>query len=795
MMCLNRMPIKLISLALLLALAGQRASGDGARDRDPTNSALAPAVKVPPLAPLGDATDTEKAANPPESAPTILLVKATEAAYPIPTIALIDQKQKQVAAQLRLAMHQQQATGTAEQGPKTEDSKVDLLKQIDVIVAQQKSATTSLADLEQKKAELETSLTQLTDRPMEGGPPFSILLLDQLRDDRRDSKTRLETAEASLLTARQAIEQAKETADQQARNLRQLKERLGSDAETPELEVAQLQVNLANEILVLRRQELQIAKANQEILSLQVESIEQKTEIIGPQVEFSPEMLAEKLAEIDARESELKRRLSSLQSELQFAERRWMTARQEVDSTPDPGSPLRARVDALKTIEQSVQTEIDLINQRLGRLPMLRNAWERRFHVATGTVSGDDRREWLRETKEKQDQLVRERRSHELKLDELRVSRAAVASKLEQVNDDNPEVKRWEQQVYDALNKQIEVLGSSLVAIDLSTRVLDRLRLQIEGDRGRSFAEFASDLWASAKKIWNLELANVDETSVTVGKVISSVLLMFFGFFGARWFSRMLGKRMPQMGVDEAAVQTIESLSFYILLVTFALTALKYVSVPLTVFTFLGGAIAIGVGFGSQNVVNNFISGLILLAERPIKAGDLIKIGETYGNVTKIGARSTQIRTGENQDITVPNSTFLENEVTNLTRRDDRLRTSITVGVAYGTSPELVMELLERTATEQPGVNERPKPIVWFNDFGDNSLVFQVHFWINARTLTQMRAIETRVRLGIARSFREHDIVIAFPQRDLHIQSPRPIDFRLVDDSRGLASNDLKSAG
>ena len=132
----------------------------------------------------------------------------------------------------------------------------------------------------------------------------------------------------------------------------------------------------------------------------------------------------------------------------------------------------------------------------------------------------------------------------------------------------------------------------------------------------------------------------------------------------------------------------IESLSFYALLVAFGLAALKYANVPLTVFTFLGGAIAIGVGFGSQNILNNFISGLILLAERPIKVGDLIQLGETYGNVTKIGARSTQIRTGENLDIIVPNSKFLENDVTNLTRRDDRLRTSISVGVAYGSPLE-----------------------------------------------------------------------------------------------------------
>jgi len=231
------------------------------------------------------------------------------------------------------------------------------------------------------------------------------------------------------------------------------------------------------------------------------------------------------------------------------------------------------------------------------------------------------------------------------------------------------------------------------------------------------------------------------------------------------------------------------------LLIGFCLAALRYANVPLTVFTFLGGAIAIGIGFGSQNILNNFISGLILLAERPIKVGDLILIDEIHGNVTVIGARSTQIRTGENLDIIVPNSKFLENNVINLTRRDDRLRTSISVGVAYGSPLERVVQVLEQAATEHPGVHTRPKPFVWFNDFGDNALAFQVHFWINARAVAQMRKVETEIRLTIDRLFRENDIVIAFPQRDLHIQSPKPIEFRLVGDAGMDADDLLRAAG
>ena len=269
-----------------------------------------------------------------------------------------------------------------------------------------------------------------------------------------------------------------------------------------------------------------------------------------------------------------------------------------------------------------------------------------------------------------------------------------------------------------------------------------------------------------------------------MGKVVSILLFFVFGYLAASWLSRLLGYRLPKLGVDEAGAHAIESLSFYVMLILFSLAALRYANVPLTVFTFLGGAIAIGVGFGSQNILNNFISGLILLAERPIKAGDLIQVGETYGNVKSIGARSTTIRTGENQDIIVPNSKFLENDVTNLTRRDDRLRTSINVGVAYGSPLEEVLRLLELAASDCSSVDDRPKPFVWFTDFGDNSLAFQVHFWVHARSVAAMRKVESEVRMNIDRLLREANIVIAFPQRDLHIQSQSPIEFRLVGEEK-----------
>ncbi|TWU46986.1 mechanosensitive ion channel domain-containing protein [Rubripirellula reticaptiva] len=729
----------------------------------------------------------------------IALVSGEESIVAETAAEVLEEKQVEVAAELRIAMMQEkleaEETGEASKLPTADASRVDLLKQIDVVIAQQQSATSSSEDHAAQVDALKSTLTRLADGVLDEQPPYSIIFLDGLKESVRNAKTKLASVDASVISARSAADTAKQTADERAKTLRQLREKeKAGTAKIDTVELAELEQKLAEEMLVLKRQQLSVEEANQVIAKLHVEIDERKVAIIGDVVVFTKGDLDDKIDDLDLLEVKLKEQVVRLQNELQFAERRWLSARQEADSTPNAGPELIEKVDSLKISQMSIQLELDLINPRLQRLPVLKKAWERRFLVVAGKAQRKERNQWADETEQQIDQIIQDRRSRQFKLDELRVSQSTLDAKIDAVGSENGQVKRWLQLKRDAFDKQSEMLNRSLSVLDSSERTLDRLKTQIDGEPSRTLAELAEDSWTQATNIWNYELTEIDQTSLTVGKICSSVLMLFFGFLLARGISAWLGRRLPKWGVDEAAADAIESLSFYALLVTLGLTALRYANVPLTVFTFLGGAIAIGIGFGSQNILNNFISGLILLAERPIKVGDLIKIGDTHGNVMKIGARSTQIRTGDNQDIIVPNSSFLENEVTNLTRRDDRQRTSITIGVAYGSDLDAVLRLLARAASEQSGVLERPKPMVWFNDFGDNALVFQVHFWVQAKNLTQMRMIETGVRLKIDAMFREANIVIAFPQRDLHIQSPKPLEFRLVTSDPGDCDSHSKVA-
>jgi small-conductance mechanosensitive channel len=254
------------------------------------------------------------------------------------------------------------------------------------------------------------------------------------------------------------------------------------------------------------------------------------------------------------------------------------------------------------------------------------------------------------------------------------------------------------------------------------------------------------------------------------------------GVIASRYASRAIGVRLlPRLGIQAGIAAALESMSFYTMVLLATLLALRLVNVPLTIFTFVGGAVAIGVGFGSQNLVNNFISGLILFAERPIRVGDMIEIEDLLGTVEHIGARSTRIRTGTNFEIIVPNSTLLQQNVVNWTLSDKQLRCCIPVGVAYGSPTREVARWLRKAAEEHGLVLQRPEPFVWFVGFGDNALEFELHYWIQIRQLSEKRRIESDVRFIIDQYFRDAGLVIAFPQRELHISNVQPLQVQIME--------------
>jgi small-conductance mechanosensitive channel len=206
---------------------------------------------------------------------------------------------------------------------------------------------------------------------------------------------------------------------------------------------------------------------------------------------------------------------------------------------------------------------------------------------------------------------------------------------------------------------------------------------------------------------------------------------------------------------------------------------LNLVQIPLTVFAFLGGALAIGVGFGTQTIIKNFISGLILLMERQVQVGDAVEIDGFAGTVAEINLRSSTIAGYDGVDAIVPNSTLLEGRVTNWTMSNRRVRRVVRVGVAYGSPTRKVSDLIRACAERHGEVLKQPPPQVLLEDFGDNALTFALFIWIDVKTGAGGPVITSDLRFMIEATLTEAGISIAFPQRDIHLDTNRPLQVQI----------------
>ena len=277
-----------------------------------------------------------------------------------------------------------------------------------------------------------------------------------------------------------------------------------------------------------------------------------------------------------------------------------------------------------------------------------------------------------------------------------------------------------------------------------------------------------------AVAVWNalnFPLFQLGGTQVTLWTLTYVILLFTFLIVVSgqlkRWVARSLGRVSD---VDKSIHQSIATIVRYIVIAVGVIIIVQSAGIDLSALTFLAGAAGVGIGFGLQNIINNFVSGLIILFERPIKIGDRVDVGAVHGDVVNISARSTTIITNDNIAIIVPNSEFISSKVTNWSYQDRKVRFDIPVGVSYSSDLDVVTQLLIEVANQHDGVLATPEPTVLFEEFGDSSLNFTLQVWTR-QYATVPRVLRSELNYAIARSFKQNNIEIPFPQRDLHVRS------------------------
>lgn len=282
--------------------------------------------------------------------------------------------------------------------------------------------------------------------------------------------------------------------------------------------------------------------------------------------------------------------------------------------------------------------------------------------------------------------------------------------------------------------------------------------------------KFASILWT----MLDYPLIKFGKNSITLWAILLNLIcILVFFVIVSKIKAWLMEKVIKNQEMNTGNWRTIITLSYYAFIVIGLIAILQTTGLDLSVFTVLTGAIGIGVGFGMQTIFSNFISGIIILIEKPLKLGDRIEVGAVAGNVQNISVRATTIVTNDNVSIIIPNSEFISKQVINWSHTENRVRVSISVPVAYDSDPHQIEKLLLEVASNEPGVLKSPPPKVQLTEFAESGLKFSLLVWTNHYT-NQLGVLKSLLNFGVLKSFKENNVRIPFPQREIHVFNENP---------------------
>ena len=285
--------------------------------------------------------------------------------------------------------------------------------------------------------------------------------------------------------------------------------------------------------------------------------------------------------------------------------------------------------------------------------------------------------------------------------------------------------------------------------------------------------------WTEILGVFTKPLFQLGQTWISLATIVEFFVVGTIVVVASRIIRHFLRVRvLARTKLDVGQQYAIARMISYIVLVLGLLIGVETIGVNLSSLAVIAGALGVGIGFGLQNIVSNFVSGLVILAERPIQIGDRIDLGNnTVGKVMRIGARATHVLTNDNIMVIVPNSEFISSRVVNWTHIDPRVRLRISIGVSYNSDPHLVEKLLLEIAEANPGVLKNPVPTVVFKEFGESSLNFELRVWSDDMA-HRPGTLESQLNFAIWDKFKQNGIELPFPQRDVHIKEPVRVEMK-----------------
>jgi potassium efflux system protein len=666
-----------------------------------------------------------------------------------------------------------------------------------------------LQELQERRARLEREMANWTGLPYP--PPYSFLKVDALRQSVRSLKAHLSALTHMSFAIEQELERREDLLQQAGEKLRQAEERLegnGDAAGMPRLTwLAGLEAlrNRTAEAIFAGIQTEQ--RVNQEELSetrLRLEFTQRQLNQANKHVAFSAADQQRVRSHLEAQRRELQRELQQAlaalgarRAELGRATETSRRERELADKGADLAhlAALDGRIEIQREQLENAEIWFQALNRLLDAIKAREDLWTLRWSMAD-SQDPETTQQAYRRIHKAQAELKPVKAFVEQQLKLAAESIFEAENRLEDPAE-APEIAHVHRlrDLYverEALYKRLQQ------GIEATEQLLDLWKQDMEDRRQEAPLSVHLQEWLAAaldagSRIWQFELFAVQDTievegqqitgkrSVTVGKMTTALAILVVGFWIAAWLSRLTERiAVRRAGMDASHARIARRWMLFLMGVMLLVTSLEMVKIPLTVFAFMGGAVAIGAGFGMQNLLKNLISGLMLLLERPFRPGDLVEVGGIRGRVVDIGMRSSQMRDGNGIETLIPNSTFIEENVTNWTLSSQSVRIAVKVGVAYGSPAQEVADVLLETAERHGLVQKKPPPQVLFEDFGSDALLFGLYVWVELKPEVDWRTVTSDLRYMINKALTGKGIVMAFPQRDVHLDASRPLEVRVL---------------
>ena len=700
-------------------------------------------------------------------------------------------------AQLQQAIHARDGAGESHPGRKQHPLQADRQRLLEWLVDLQREKVKRLEELDalQAMAKFPSDADPLV-KALQGPPPHSAVQVDALRDEIDGLQEKLAAAEATYRANQTELQNLHAQLRTRAAVARRADEPSLGKRTAAQEEQAQLEHEIARLLERIAEVEIAVTTIEQQRLALHIATIRGRVAdmqavvtAVLPHQQLFPEDLA-------AQRQRVRKEGERLAGEIQDIGTRNSQQRAERDRLGGEGggSGRRAAVldVAIKT-DNAVLKGLDLLQLLNG---VSGDVWEKRYILLTSADPGQ-RRAALEALKELRQKLADWRSLSRTRQDTLQTEIRAQRIRVDNLAGDHPEQER-EKEILNLLLRQTAMderveLAAARLEKQVSRWLADFAATGDLGPRDHAM-RVRDEVEAVLTRIWQQELFVAEDVSevegrkvsvkygVTVGKSVGLLLVFMVGYWLLAMISRFIQHQLVRwLKISPQLASVMRRWSMIGLSLVLGVLLLNLARIPLSVFAFLGGALAIGVGFGAQTIIKNFISGLIVLFERKVRVGDVVELGGISGYVTAVDLRATTVRAFHGVEALIPNANFIENQVVNWTYSNRQIRRELTVDIAYGTDVRQAEVLLLAAAAEHASVLPDPAPEVFFDGFGDSALKVVLVYWVEFDGAKGPRRVDSDLRHDIYVRLAASGISIPFPQREVRIRLARPRSARATD--------------